>query len=97
MVLLLAFAWWARRDAIVQTVHPYRVTGINTMDATMSLIHGNHSYIVACGQHCGHFQNGGLYRMDDAGAVLRYSRAGQTISLPIIQEEIMFDVTGGRG
>lgn len=97
IVLLIAAFWWAGRDLIVQTVHPYRVTRINAAEATMNLIHGNHSYTVDCGQHCHDFQSGGLYRMDDAGAVLQYNRAGRTISLPIIQEEITFDVTGGRG
>ena len=97
IVLLLAVFWRARRDLIVQAIHPYRVTRINTAEATMNLTHGNHSYVVACGQHCGDFQSGGFYRMDDAGAVLQYTRGGQTISLPIIQEEITFDVTGGRG
>jgi hypothetical protein len=89
--------WWAGRDGIVKTVHPYRVTHINTAEGTMGLLHGNRGYSVRCDQHCGYFHTGGFYQMDDAGAVLRYTRAGQTISLPIIEEQTTFDVTGGHG
>jgi hypothetical protein len=53
--------------------------------------------VVRCSEHCGEFTSGGFYRMDDAGAVLRYTHAGQTISLPIIEEQTRFDVTGGHG
>jgi hypothetical protein len=63
----------------------------------MNLVHGNHSYVVRCAEHCTEFKNGSFYRMDDAGAALQYTHAGQTISLPIIEEQTTFDVTGGHG
>jgi hypothetical protein len=63
----------------------------------MNLVHGKHTYVVRCSGHCTEFRSGGFYPLDDAGAVLRYTHAGQTISLPIIEEQTTFDVTGGHG
>jgi hypothetical protein len=99
VLAVLAVLWWVRssRDVIARSVAPYRVTQINTAESTMSLVHGNHSYIVRCAEHCGEFTPGGFYGMDDAGAVLQYKHAGQTIFLPVIEEQTTFDVTGGRG
>ena len=99
LIGLLGAWWWERsgRSLIVRTVHPYRVTHINSSDATIDLMHGNRSYVVRCSEHCGQFTVGGFYPMEDAGAVLRYTHAGQTISLPIVEEQTDFDVTGGRG
>jgi hypothetical protein len=98
-LVLLPGLWVVRssRNLIVRTVHPYRVSEINSSDATMHLVHGNHTYVVRCAGHCGEFRTGGFYRMDDAGAVLQYKHAGQAISLPIIEEQTTFDVTGGHG
>ncbi|HVO59727.1 MAG TPA: hypothetical protein VMT53_02260 [Terriglobales bacterium] len=63
----------------------------------MDLVHGTHSYVVRCAEHCRDFKVGGLYGMKDAGAALQHSQAGQTISFPIIEEQTTFDVTGGHG
>jgi hypothetical protein len=98
LLALLAW-WWARsgRDVIVRTVDPYRVTHLSVAEATMDLVHGKRSYVVRCGEHCSEFSIGSYYRMDDAGAVLQYNHAGQTLSFPIIEEQTTFDVTGGHG
>lgn len=99
LIVLSGFLWWARSSPnfVIRTVDPYHVIHVNTADATMNLIHGNRSYVVRCSEHCGEFATGGFYPMDDAGAVLRYTHAGQTLSLPIIEEQTTFDVTGGHG
>jgi len=100
IALALASLWWwtaSGRDWIVKNVHPYRVNRMDISGGTMSLVHGNHSYVVRCAQHCRDFKSGSFYSMKDAGAVLEYTHAGQTISLPIIEEETMFDLTGGHG
>ncbi len=102
-IVLIAFAgcliWWTTggREFVQKAVHPFRVTHVDNSAGTMSLVHGNRSYIVRCDTHCSEFRAQRNYPMKDAGAVLEYGAAGQKLAFPIIEEETIFDVTGGRG
>ncbi len=99
VIVVALLVWWAASNhpLIVNTVFPYQVTAVDAGDGSMSLVHGRRRYLVRCGEKCVDFKTGGLYRMNDVGAFLQYSRDGQNLSLPIIEEETTFDVTGGHG
>jgi hypothetical protein len=96
---LFAVLWWTTsgREYIVRSVDPFRATGIDLTAGTLSMVHGNRRYVVRCDSHCGGFKVGGLYRMHDAGAALEYAGGVLKITLPIIEEQTTFDVTGGHG
>jgi hypothetical protein len=97
--LALAIFWWtiAGQEFILETVHPFRVTQIETSARTMSLVHGNRTYIVRCDAHCLDFRSSGTYRMKDVGDAVEYTGAGQKIELPILEEHVTFDTAGGQG
>ena len=63
----------------------------------MSLVHGNRTYIVRCDAHCIYFRPSDTYPMKDVGDAVEYRGKGQKVTLPILEEHITFDTTGGHG
>jgi hypothetical protein len=99
LVLALGVVWLTPsfREFILQTVHPFRVIQIGIPPGTMSLVHGNRTYVVRCDQHCADFKVGSDYPMFDTGGAVEYTGAGQKMAFPVIEEQTKFDLTGGHG
>jgi hypothetical protein len=99
LLLALAVVWWTTsgQEFVLETVHPFRVTQIKTSAGTMSLVHGQRTYVVRCDTHCTDFRPSSTYPMKDIGDAVEYSGAGQKIDFPILEEQITFDTTGGHG
>ena len=97
--MALAVAWWggSGQEFLLETVHPFRVTQIETSARAMSLVHGNRTYIVRCDAQCIYFRASDTYPMKDVGDAVEYGAKGQKIKLPILEEHIAFDTTGGHG
>ncbi|HKN35395.1 MAG TPA: hypothetical protein VJX16_19305 [Terriglobales bacterium] len=65
---------------------------------TMILEQTNRRYTVSCETRCGIFVTGKKYPMRKRGSILEYRRKGETITLPILQEQIFFPTQpGGLG
>lgn len=72
----------------------FRVTAINSSEATMTLERANHRYTVRCSDTCSAFRKGGHYRMEFRGSALEY----QDRRYPILEVEVIFPTTpGGLG
>jgi hypothetical protein len=103
VIILIAVAasimWWTRggREFVQESVHPFRVTHIDRSAGTMTLVRGNRTYLVRCANDCLAFKAEGSYPMKDTGPLLEYRAAGHKLTLPIVEEETTFDVSGGRG
>jgi hypothetical protein len=71
---------------------------IEVRSPTMVLQQANHRYTVQCDDRCAIFMTGKRHRMRKRGSVLEYRVKGQTIALPILEEQILFPTQpGGLG
>lgn len=97
--ILLFGIWWTGggRDLILRTVHPFLVIRVDANAGTMTLVHGNHTYVVRCDDRCTFFRPSSSYPMEDLGGVLRYLQSGEKLTFPILEEQTTFDTAGGHG
>ena len=99
IAILMFKIWWTGggRDLILRTVHPFRVTRVDANAGTMTLVHGNHSYVVRCDERCKLFRPSSNYPMEDLGSVLQYLQHGEKLRFPILEQQTTFDTEGGHG
>jgi hypothetical protein len=98
LLALAALVVVGQRGRIAAWLEPgFQVAEIGAAEKTMSLQRANHTYLVGCAEICGNFRIGKTYQMKIVGGELRYHSSGQEISLPIIEEQVGFTTTGGRG
>lgn len=95
------FYWWQHggRDRVLLALQPdFQVAQVDPRKGTLTLRRLNETYIVRCGDDCITFQPGRHYSMTNRGGVLEYTSRHRKIALPIIEQQVNFDMMpGGRG
>jgi hypothetical protein len=86
----------AHSTSWLQMLQPgFLVVEVRGTDRTMVLQRANRRYIVRCEERCGNFLAGKKYRMRNRGGTLEYRKRGETIVLPIVEEQIFFPTQPG--
>jgi hypothetical protein len=88
-----------RRPAfLVRFLEPrYSVVEIRSAERTLLVQRANHVYLLQCGNDCDEFRVGSSYDMEVAGDHVRCHNGGRDLSLPIVEEQVIFINPGGRG
>lgn len=87
----------AGKEFLRQRVHPFRVISVNADTKTMTVVHGNQSYVIRCEERCGSFKPATDYPMQEKGWYLELRHGGETLNFPILEEQTTFDTLGGHG